>query len=672
MIDLSRLNEAQREAVECIEGPLLLLAGAGTGKTTVITYRMAYMLEQGIDPNFILALTFTNKAAREMKERVISLVGRKRGQQLTVGTFHSFGLSVMKKYIHRLGYDKNFTLADEGAQQRTMKQVLLELGLAEDPTINPGKALHFITNRKQQLEFADLIDADAQEEESAKFYRVWKLYNQFLKDQGMIDFDDLIVGVIRLFWEHPDVLEHYRERFKYLMVDEYQDTNLAQLELLSLLAGEVQNICAVGDDDQSIYGWRGADISNILEFEQHFRGTRVIRIEVNYRCSGNILAAANTVIRNNSQRYDKTLRTPSADGDKLFVTAVPSDEAEAELIAEYIKDKKSREKGVIYDDFAILYRSNSQSRLLEKAFKTHRIPYRLVSGTSFYSRAEIQDAIAYLKVLANPKDDSSLLRILNVPARGIGSKSIELLREMKALTGEPLSVLMARDSYQSQLSKTGQASLKELCACFDKFRKKLVIDHEPLFPGIREFLEECGYLNGLMKIYKKRKESEARRDNVHEFINDAAQYMRRQKEEGKPATLREYLLQFMLFEEEKESEEEGVHMLTVHSSKGLEFPYVMLVGLEQDQFPHEQSVIEGNVEEERRLFYVAVTRAKKTIVMTWCRERTVFGKVKKRYPSQFIEEMPATIVDHVKKETLIKPADESSLTDLFADFMDNY
>ncbi len=664
MPDLSRLNKAQLEAVKTIEGGLLLLAGAGTGKTTVITYRIAYMLENDIAPHSILALTFTNKAATEMKERVVALVGREKGEFVTVGTFHSFCLSVLKKFITRLGFDHNFSIADDQLQTRTLKQVIAdpEVGLGPDSDINPGIIRHYISQQKQNLVYLDNVDDENLEGREYTLYLCWKKYQQLLKDQSLIDFDDLIVMTIRLFWDFEDVQEHYQERFKYMMVDEYQDTNLSQLELLRMIAGKRQNICAVGDDDQSIYGWRGADISNILEFEQHFDNTKVIRIEENYRCSGKIIAAANKVIANNSQRYEKTLRANASVGEDIRVVSFDDEHKESEIIAEMIKDVHISER-VPYDNFAVLFRSNGQSRPLEIAFKRLRIPYRIVGSTSFYSRAEIQDAIAYLKILANPKDDMSLQRILNVPPRGIGSKSIEKLREMRRQTGRPMTELIGRDEFWSQLPANAANGCREFSRVYLQHRDLLVDKKEKLMPGCRRYLNDIGYLSGLMKIYKKRKEAEMRLDNVQEFLNDVAEY---QENENSTGTLRDYLLRFTLFDDGDKMEGEGVSMLTVHSSKGLEFEHVFVVGLEEELFPHAQSVSEGGVEEERRLFYVAVTRAKKELNISWARKRKVYGKDKERRLSRFIRELPEDVIAIMKQDDVVKPADAETVEAMLA------
>ena len=669
MPDLSRLNEQQLAAVKAIHGPLLLLAGAGTGKTTVITFRIAHMLKEGIDPNSVLALTFTNKAATEMKERVISLVGKEDGNHVTVGTFHSFCLMVLKKYITRLGFDSAFSIADEQLQMRSMKQVVVSLGLKGDDEVTESKAHAYITQRKQNLEYVDQFDIDELEPTDQKYYSIWRDYQQYLKDQALIDFDDLIVLTIKLWRDNPDVLAFYQNCFKYLMVDEYQDTNLSQLQLMRMLAGDVQNICAVGDDDQSIYGWRGADITNILEYEQDFEGTKVIRIENNYRCSGNILAAANHVIVNNSSRYDKTLLPNHEDGSDIMVVKMDDEQEEAESVISMIMEQRLKDSAQ-YDDFAILFRGNSQSRLLEVALKANDIPYRIVGSASFYDRAEIQDALALLKVLSNSKDDQSLLRILNVPPRGIGSKSVDRLRQMRLLTKQPLTSLIAREEFWEGLSSRGGVECRDFVRVMNLYRQKLVHNGEPLLPGIRNFLNDIGYLPGLMRIYKNRKEAERRLNNVYEFINDVANYMERNGEE---ATLRDYLLRFMLGgDDDKMDGDEGVTLLTVHSSKGLEFPYVYVVGMEQEQFPHGQSMAEGNLEEERRLFYVAVTRAKKELVLSWSRRRKVYGRDVTREVSQFVNELPQDIVRYEDANSIIKPASQEVVDSMIADFMASF
>ncbi len=668
MLDLSRLNKQQRIAVETINGALLLLAGAGTGKTTVVTYRIAYMLENGIEPDQILALTFTNKAAAEMKERVIALVGEQSGKLVTVGTFHSFCLSVLKKYITYLGYDRNFSIADEQLQTRILKQVLASEEIADEEfKLNPGIVRHYIGEQKQQLVYVDGVDEMSLDGRSYMLFKAWSMYQDMLRDQCLIDFDDLIVLTIRLFWDHPDVLEHYQERFQYLMVDEYQDTNLAQLELTRLVAGKRQNICAVGDDDQSIYGWRGADITNILEFESHFKDCKVILIEENYRCSGKILAGANEVIANNSQRHAKSLKANSLSGDDITVVRFDTEHQEAEMFAQKVKDLQVSEQ-IPFDDFSVLFRSNSQSRALEIAFKRYSIPYKIVGSTSFYSRVEIQDAIAYLKVLANPRDDMSLLRILNVPPRGIGSKSIDKLRTLRDETKLPMSKLLNDDRFLSQLSNKAAENCREFSQIYRKYYQILMVDKAELMPSARQFINEIGYLPGLMKIYKKRKEAEMRLDNVQEFFNDVADFVDKQRKKGEQSLLREYLLRFMLNDDGDKMSGEGVSMLTVHSSKGLEFENVFLVGLEDDLFPHAQSVGEGNLEEERRLFYVAMTRAKKRLFIGWSRKRKVYGKDERRRRSLFVNEIPEALVTEIKPDKLVGKATDEDIDSMLAAF----
>jgi len=668
MVDLRRLNKSQREAVETTEGALLLLAGAGTGKTTVITYRIAYILEKGIDASRIMALTFTNKAAVEMKERVISLVGRKKGSSVFLSTFHSFCLGVLKKHITRLGFDLQFSIADEQLQTRTLKQVLADPEISVDDSVNPGVIRQYIGKQKQDMVYTDHIDEAILSDYELSLYRCWVKYQELLKNQSLIDFDDLIVMTIRIFWDNPDVLELYQAQFHYLMVDEYQDTNSSQLELLRLIAGDRQNICAVGDDDQSIYGWRGASISNILEFEQDFRNSKIIRIEENYRCTGKIISAANAVIANNSQRYDKTLRANALAGENIKIITFSNEHREAQIISEMIKEKHTADRNS-YDNFAILFRSNSQSRLLEINFKRLNIPYRIVGSTSFYKRAEIQDAIAYMKIIANPKDDLSLQRILNVPPRGIGAKSLETIRELKALTGKSMIELLGSPALHERLSTTARLSCQEFHRVYEIYRKKMMEDNESIMPNCRKMLNEIGYLSGLMKIYKNRKEAEVRLDNIQEFLNDVAEYVERT-----PASsnLRDYLLRFTLFDDSDKLEGDGVSMLTVHSSKGLEFDHVYLVGLEQDLFPHAQSVKEGGVQEERRLFYVAMTRAKKTLTIGWSKARKVFGKDKRRFQSPFLREIPDDVKTMMTQEEAVKPASREDIAKMIAKFKEGF
>jgi superfamily I DNA/RNA helicase len=668
MVNLQRLNPSQRQAVETTEGALLLLAGAGTGKTTVITYRIAYMLEKGIDPSKIMALTFTNKAAVEMKERVVSLVGRKKGSAVCLSTFHSFCLSILKKHIPRLGFDLRFSIADEQLQSRCLKQVLADPEISVDDSVTPGVVKQYIAKQKQEMVYLDNIDESLLSDNELALYRCWSKYQELLKNQSLIDFDDLIVMTIRIFWDHPDVLEIYQNQFHYLMVDEYQDTNSSQLELLRLIAGERQNVCAVGDDDQSIYGWRGADISNILEFEQDFSQSRVIRIEENYRCTGKIIAAANTVIAHNTERYSKTLRANAGAGEDIKIITFTNEHREAQLISEMIKEKHQLDR-TSYDNFAILFRSNSQSRLLEINFKRLNIPYRIVGSTSFYKRAEIQDAIAYMKVIANPKDDLSLQRILNVPPRGIGSKSLEIIRELRGFTGKSMVELLGSPALHERLSSSARIACQDFYRVYEMYRQKMMENNEFIMPNCRKMLYEIGYLPGLMKIYKNRKEAEARLDNVQEFLNDVAEYV---EKTPSSSNLQDYLLRFTLFDDSDKLEGEGVSMLTVHSSKGLEFENVYVVGLERDLFPHAQSVKEGALQEERRLFYVAMTRAKKNLTLSWAKARKVFGKDKRRFRSPFLREVPEDVTHELSQDEAVKPATQEDISKMIAKFTEGF
>ena len=598
------LNPKQKEAVLHTDGPLLILAGAGSGKTRVLTHRIAYLIDEcGVNPWNIMAITFTNKAAGEMRERVDDLVGF-GAESIWVSTFHSSCVRILRRHIESLGYTTSFSIYDSDDQKTLMRQVFKAMNV-DTKQFKERSVLAAISSAKDKLitpeEFLLNAGADFREKKTGEIY---KEYQKQLRKNNALDFDDLIVKTVELFQNNPQVLDYYQERFKYIMVDEYQDTNMAQFKLVSLLASKYRNLCVVGDDDQSIYRFRGADIQNILSFEHTFPGTKVIKLEQNYRSTQNILDAANGVIRHNFGRKDKTLWTANGEGDKILLKQFDTARDEADFVARQIRDSSYS-----YQDQAVLYRTNAQSRLIEERCIFYNIPYRLVGGVNFYQRKEIKDVLAYLKTIANGVDDLSVIRIINVPKRGIGATTIgrvtafasehgmsfyDTLKEAKQIPGigkaaEKISRFIAQMEAFRAMAHSEEYSIKDL------------IDHILEDTGYEEELQEEGEI-----------EAQTRLENIEELINKAAAY----EEDSEHPTLDEFLEQVALVADidNVDDSEERVTLMTLHSAKGLEFPKVYLVGMEDGLFPGMMSIMSGDkteMEEERRLCYVGITRAKK-------------------------------------------------------------
>lgn len=644
---LDGLNPEQRKAASTIEGPLLVLAGAGTGKTRVITARIAYMISQGIPPENILGVTFTNKAASEMRERMERMIGAEQARKVTLGTFHSICGRILRKDINKAGhFDSNFSIADTSDQTSIIRQAAAEFGYAKEemPT---AVVQSYIGRCKNNMIFpAAALSADNTPEEQ-RFAEIYERYQQLLELQNTVDFDDMLLLTVRIFEEHPEVLQAWRSKYRYLLVDEYQDTNISQFRFLQLLAGDKPNLCVVGDDDQSIYAWRGADISNILDFPEIFPGTVRIKLEQNYRSTNNILRSANAVIAGNSKRYDKQLWSANGDGDKLKVVSLPSGDEEAVFVADAVNEFLRNNPEYSYKDCAILYRSNYLSRAFEQEFRRRGISPTIIGGQEFFERKEVKDAAAYLKLVMNPRDDQSLLRIISVPPRGIGDKAILKLRSTREETKIPMTELLVTDSFLSKLSGPAGKSAGNLGEIIQKYREGF---KEPgqLFQKAQAYLDDTGFLSGFQRLYKDIKEARDRKENVFEFLNCIAQYEERCKAAGEDATLERFMENYSLMDDQDrtaEAEGDGPILTTVHASKGLEFPCVFLVGMEQGLFPHERSLSEGNEEEERRLFYVAITRAKRTLVLTLTKQRFRYGQNEPRYPSPFLEAIPDELAD---------------------------
>ena len=668
---LDGLNPEQLEAVRTTEGPVLVLAGAGTGKTRVITARIAYMIEQGIDPASILGVTFTNKAAKEMRERIRKIVPAEAAAAVTLGTFHSFCARVLRRDIRYAGnYDSNYSIADTADQTSIARQAAAELGYAKEE-IPTAEVVNFIGHCKNRMWTPEDALNDAAENRPANqvLAEVYERYQKLLELQNMVDFDDMLLLTVRILEEHPDVLKRYRETYKYLLVDEYQDTNAAQFRLIQLLAGERKNLCVVGDDDQSIYAWRGADVSNILDFPRYFPGTKEVKLEQNYRSTNNILATANAVIAPNSARYCKNLWSSKGQGEIIRIIRLDNGDAEAKFVVNAIFDLKAANPDYNYSDFAILYRSNYLSRAFEMAFRNVGIRPKIIGGQEFFQRKEVKDAAAYLKLILNPRDDQSLLRIISLPPRGIGDKAILSLRNLRHVTGIPLSELLDHPDYLKTVSSTAAAGARGLAAAL-KNAKALFAEPGDLYFKAQQLLRETGYIDGLQRIYKDIKEAETRRENVFEFLNYIGKF---ESEKQGQCHLADFLESYSLMDDHDRTEDDDDRdapiMTTVHASKGLEFPVVFVVGMEQNLFPHERSLAEGSEEEERRLFYVAVTRAREQLFLTCARERYKFKEYVRQIPSHFLKDVPEDISENRVGDSFLKVADEASQIAMFEDLM---
>jgi len=665
VLNLDHLNPEQQEAVRTTEGPLLVLAGAGTGKTSVITYRVAWMLNHGVAAENILAVTFTNKAANEMRERLENLLPQVDHKVMSVSTFHSFCCRVLRADVHHLGYTRRFGIADASDGEGLIKQVMGEMGIRKgDLDVDFFK--NGVSHAKNNLQTPEDIRSNSKRDWAATLAELYERYQRHLRNMNLLDFDDLLLQTLNLWKQYSDVLAKYQDRYRYILVDEYQDTNKVQSELMRTLAGDRRNICVVGDDDQSIYGWRGADIANILEFPDIFEGTRVVTLEQNYRSTNVILKAAGHVINRNESRHAKQLWSTRGEGDPIRVFEADNETEEARLIARMIT-QLTYEQRSDYGDMAILFRSNFQTRPFEQSLRDAKVPYCIVGAKSFYERREIKDAVAYLRLVHNPRDDLALLRVLNTPPRGIGDKSIDNLKQYQTITGKPILELMHSEDVLKDMQPAAAESLRCFASTSDDAAKTFSEVGE-LAEKIHRYLDNMGYLDGLGRIYKGHEEGVARLENVIEFVNSAAGYEARI---GGTATLQMFLEAFSLTDDSERIDDQseegtGVTLLTVHAAKGLEFSYIFIVGMEQNLFPHERSIRDYMVDEERRLFYVAVTRAKNNLIMTRARQRQKYDK---RYPtrlSQFIHELPKELVEFPDAEEFFSPATGNQVDDVFS------
>ncbi|KXA45336.1 MULTISPECIES: DNA helicase PcrA [Staphylococcus] len=637
---LDNMNTEQSEAVRTTEGPLLIMAGAGSGKTRVLTHRIAYLLdEKGVSPYNVLAITFTNKAAREMKERVEKLVGEE-AQVIWMSTFHSMCVRILRRDADRIGIERNFTILDPTDQKSVIKDVLKTENI-DSKRYDPRMFLSAISNMKNELKTVEDAEIEATDFMSDMVARVYAGYQRQLSRNEALDFDDLIMTTINLFKRVPDVLEYYQNKFQYIHVDEYQDTNRAQYTLVKLLADKFKNLCVVGDSDQSIYGWRGADIQNILSFEEDYPNARTIFLEQNYRSTKVILNAANEVIKNNTERKPKGLWTANQEGKKINYYQAQSESDEAQYVVKEIM-RQQRENNKSFNDIAILYRTNAQSRVLEETFMKSNIPYTMVGGHKFYDRKEIKDLLSYLRLIANSNDDISLQRIINVPKRGIGPSSVEKIQAYARQNDLSMFDALAEADFIGLTKKVTKQAID-----FYTLISNLIQEQE--FLEVSEIVEEVLNKSGYKEMLERDQTLEARSrlENIEEFMSVPMDYEKNTPLEEQ--SLINFLTDLSLVADIDEADiENGVTLMTMHSAKGLEFPVVFIMGMEESIFPHIRSILSDDdheMEEERRICYVAITRAEEELYLTHATSRTLFGKTQSNSASRFLKEIPEDLLN---------------------------
>lgn len=636
---LQGLNEQQAAAVKAKNGPVLIVAGAGSGKTKVLTHRIAYLVASGVSPRNILALTFTNKAANEMKQRIASLVGSRDAALIRAGTFHSIFARLLRQSADFINYTSDFTIYDSEDSLSTIKKIFKEKSLPEKP-LSPQQVASIISKAKNRLQTWQSIYDSARNPQEKIFAEIYKLYEERLRDSNAMDFDDLLWNFIRLLEEHPDVLEFYQDTFRYIMVDEYQDTNHAQYVAIRLLSKKYQNICVVGDDAQSIYGWRGADIQNILEFKRDYPHAKIFKLEQNYRSTKTILEAAHSVIQNNTYQIKKKLFTENESGDLIDLVECSSDREEAEFVVSRIS--KLSESGVPLNEICILYRTNAQSLEFEKSCRKYSIPYIVVGGTSFYKRKEVKDVLAYLRTLINPRDREAILRIINEPARGIGETSLKHINSFAIENGLSFfEALKNVDNIEGLVPKSKNA-IKHFVEFIENYRQKLT--SEDYSTVVAEFIKKTG----LIEFYQEIGTDEAydRIENIEQVVSDITYFA----EENPDSTLNDYIQQMSLVADIDTSDlsKERLPIMTLHSAKGLEFRYVFIAGMEDGIFPISRaSFNKDEEEEERRLFYVGITRAKEKLTLTCARSRMKFGDIMMQKPSYFLKEIEPSLIQQL-------------------------
>ena len=633
-MDLTALNPMQRQAAETLEGPVLILAGAGSGKTRTVTYRIANLMDHGVQPWHILALTFTNKAAREMKERVEKLVGA-NAEDMWIGTFHSVCVRILRKDIEKIGYQRSFTIYDEDDQNRVIKDAIKTLSLDENKI--PVREIRAkISDAKNKMLTPDeWFQESPRDYHSQQIHDIFNYYEERLRAANALDFDDLLLRTLQLFVDHPPVLDFYRQKFQYVHVDEYQDTNAAQYTFVRLITQESRNLCVVGDDDQSIYGWRGADIRNILDFEKDFPDAKVIKLEQNYRSTANILDAANQVIAHNKGRKEKALWTDEGEGEKIHLYSAGDEREEAAWICEQIR--KMQKQDLAFSQMAILYRTHAQSRVLEEMLMRAGIPYKVFGGTRFYDRKEVRDALAYLRIIVNPADDVSLVRIINTPKRSIGDSTVALLQEHAREEGIPMFSVI--NDPPAELSSRPRKCISEFALLLMKLTA--MKEAMPLSEFVENMLKETG-LRAQFEV-DGNDEARTRLENLMEFAGAAKEFESQSQDKSLEAFLENVSLVTDL--DRQEEAPQYVTLMTLHSAKGLEYEAVFLAGLEEGIFPSMRTAMEENrMEEERRLCYVGITRARKRLYLSFARRRMLFNQITHNPPSPFLKEIPERLI----------------------------
>ncbi len=653
--DINQLNEAQRHAVKTLNGPVLILAGAGTGKTRTVTCRMAHMIECGVNPRDILALTFTNKAANEMAERVGAMVDRKAARAMTVCTFHSLCVRILRQDIGALGYKENFSIYTGSDQMGLLKRLIMEYGGRKEK-LEPGLVLSELSRVRN-------LGLTAEDIDDTLVAAVAKAYQRELKNQNAVDFDDLLVLTECLLRAYPTVHEKWNKRFPRITVDEFQDTNSLQMSLLRQLVGPDQHVCVVGDDDQSIYGWRGAQISNILDFESFFPNPTVIKLEENYRCTRQVLSCANNLIVNNKGRRDKILRANKEGEFPVRLLSMAGSQEESEFIADEIERLRQQRSGA-WEDFAVLFRSNIQSRGLEMALREHHIPYRMVGARSFFDRREVKDILSYLQAMDNPDADLPLLRILNTPARGISSVTIANILDWSRTHKKSVWATLVDLEFLAECTARSKSSIDTFTEIMTRYGSEFAESERSFEDIVKDFIKEIQYEEYVAKFCKTDDERSKRLASIDDVMVALRQFWM-------PGNKLKDFLAGISLDEDKDDEDiekkSGVCLITMHAAKGLEFPYVYLIGIEEGLVPHSRSVDEGTLDEERRLFYVAITRAREQLTMTYCARRVKYGKEERCAPSSFIKEIPDSCYEFVDYDALMNaPASEEECANFFA------
>lgn len=657
--EIARLNPRQKEAVMHTEGPLLILAGAGSGKTRVITMRTAYLIHTGVRAAAVLAVTFTNKAAREMQQRVKSMVRGEKGTPI-ISTFHSLCLRILRREIEHLGYRKDFTIYDTSEQISLLRNILSDIKFY-DKSFKAESLLEQISRTKN--DFAPPESASADDPIGEASAMIYPRYLEALKSLNALDFDDLLLLTLKLFREQPSVLEKYRERVRYIMVDEYQDTNRVQYDFIKLLAGRGKNLCVVGDDDQSVYGWRGANLGNILDFEKDFTGTVTVRLEQNYRSFGHILKAANGVITNNKKRMKKSLWTERGEGPKVNVFKAVDTEDEADWVAEKIS-MMQYERNNPCEDFAVIYRANLFSKPFEEALRRKRIPYSVVGGTSYFENKEIKDLAAYLKIIANPSDDLSLLRAAGAPKRGLGPSALGMLSDFSRKNFLGLLDAFGKASTIPGLGLKAASSAAALSGLIGRYRDIFKKGND-MGKTLRLLIEEINYRDYIKELYKTPEVAFRKIENLDGFVDSITHY---ESSDSSPSLhgFLETMALTDLIEGKEEKGGRGVTLISFHSSKGLEFPVVFIVGVEDEILPHKKSIhMSEGIEEERRLFYVGITRAMNELYITYTDHRSKYGKEQPSLPSRFLDEIPEESVKRVNRFEKLAPEQEKIYAEKF-------